>query len=49
MGPIDSPGRLSQISTAWTLLGQAKEKAADPEARAWAILIERYRALPTAT
>jgi RNA polymerase sigma-70 factor (ECF subfamily) len=43
MHPVDTPGRLSQISTAWTLLGQAKDKENDPDARAWAVLIERYR------
>jgi RNA polymerase sigma-70 factor (ECF subfamily) len=43
MNANDHPNRLSQISTAWTLLGEAKDKAADAEARAWAILIERYR------
>ncbi len=36
------PQRLSQISTAWTLLAQARDRAEDPEARAWAALIERY-------
>jgi RNA polymerase sigma-70 factor (ECF subfamily) len=36
------PHRLSQISTAWTLLAQARDRSDDPEARAWAALIERY-------
>lgn len=38
-----APNRLSQISTAWTLLDEAKQKARDSESRAWASLIERYR------
>ncbi len=36
------PQRLSQISTAWTLLARARGGSDDPEARAWAALIERY-------
>jgi RNA polymerase sigma-70 factor (ECF subfamily) len=39
--PIDAQ-RLSQISTAWTLLAQARGRSDDPEARAWAALIDRY-------
>jgi DNA-directed RNA polymerase specialized sigma24 family protein len=39
--PIDAQ-RLSQISTAWTLLARARGRSDDPEARAWAALIERY-------
>jgi RNA polymerase sigma-70 factor (ECF subfamily) len=39
--PINAQ-RLSQISTAWTLLAKARGRPEDPEARAWAALIERY-------
>ncbi|HET6573271.1 MAG TPA: hypothetical protein VFG68_06695 [Fimbriiglobus sp.] len=41
MEPIDAQ-RLSQISTAWTLMAQARGRPDDPEARAWAALIDRY-------
>ena len=37
-----STERLSQISTQWTLLARAKGEPTDPEARAWAALMERY-------
>src|SRR5437660_9775525 len=35
--------RLSQLSTCWTLLGQAHAGAGDLESRAQAALIERYQ------
>ncbi|HVK14302.1 MAG TPA: hypothetical protein VM597_36510 [Gemmataceae bacterium] len=41
MEPINAQ-RLSQISTAWTLLTKARGRPEDPEARAWTALIERY-------
>jgi DNA-directed RNA polymerase specialized sigma24 family protein len=34
--------RLSQISTQWTLLAKARGEPADPDARLWCSLMERY-------
>lgn len=42
MSPDCDPQRLSQISTAWTLLARASGPPDDPQARAWAALIDRY-------
>jgi RNA polymerase sigma-70 factor (ECF subfamily) len=38
----DDSQRLSQISTAWSLLSRARRPPDDPEAAAWGALIERY-------